>query len=86
MKFKFEKIEGCTAFNFLVNGDSFYDLSEDKQKEIVDYLFERLKEAYINKEVDIQGLCENFSPTDYEYEKDPCDQCGDNVSTTTWEL
>jgi len=85
---RYEIIEsqGCTAFGLWVNGEEFYDLEENKQEEIVDYIFVKLKEAYKDKEVGLADLLHNLPPHDHQYDPTPCDQCGDSVSETTWKI
>lgn len=85
-KYKFEQVEGCTAFNFLVNGETLSDLPEEKQEEILDYLLAKFKEEFKQKSVSISNLVELFQYDDYEHDDHVCDQCGDTVSTTTWNI
>lgn len=85
-KYKFEQIDGCVAFNFLVNGETLADLSEEKQEEILDYLLAKFKEEFKQKSVAISSLVELFQYDNYDYDDYECDQCGDRVSTTTWNI
>jgi len=85
-KYKFEQIEGCTAFNFLVNGETLSDLSEEKQEEILDYLLVKFKEEFKQRSVSISSLVELFQYDDYEHDPEPCQQCFDTISTTTWNI
>jgi len=85
-KYKFVQTTGCTAFNFTVNGESIADLSEEKQHEIIDYLLAKLKEEYTQGTILIGNIVEMFHYDDYEHDPERCDQCGDTVSTTTWNI
>jgi len=86
MKYKFEETRGCTADCLLVNGELFYDLPTEKQEEIIDYLLLKIKESYKEHEVELTDLLHLLQYTDYKIDKEHCDQCGDSVATTTWEV
>lgn len=86
MKYKFVETTGCTAFSFAVDGENFYDLTKDKQEEILDYLLEKVRESINHKEIGIADLVKLFQETDYSCETESCDQCGDLVAWTTWEI
>ncbi len=86
MKHKFIKTEGCTAYGFTVDGESVADIPREKEYAIFDYLIERIRERFDNREIQLLDVVEMFDYEDYKYEKKPCDQCGDSVSWTTWEI
>ena len=85
-KYQFVQTTGCTAFDFTVNGDSFSDLAEDKQEEILDYLLIKLKERFKENNINLENIVELFHYDDYEYDNYACEQCGDTVSSTTWNI
>ena len=86
MKYKFVETTGCTAFSFTINEENFYDLPHDKQEEVVNYLLEKVRESINHKEIIINDLVKLFQETDYGSETESCDQCGDLVAWTTWEI
>jgi hypothetical protein len=86
MKHKFVKTDGCTAYDFTVDDVSVANIPREKEYAIFDYLIERIREKFDNREIQLLDIVEIFACDDYEYEKDPCDQCGDTVSWTTWEI
>lgn len=86
MKYKFVKTEGCTAYDFTVDGESLADITREKEYVIFDYLIERLRERFDNREIQLPDIVEMFDSVDYKYEKERCDTCGDTVSWTTWEI
>ena len=86
MKHKFVKTEGCTAFDFAVDGESLADMSREKEFEIFEDLMEKLWEKFDSREINLQDIVEMFDYDDYKYEKERCDTCGDTVSWTTWEI
>lgn len=85
-KYKFVQTTGCTAFDFTVNGESIVDISEEKQSEIIDYLLLKVKEEYSQGSILIGNIVEMFQYDDYEHDPEQCDQCGDTVSSTTWNI
>ena len=85
-KYKFEEVTGCTAFNFLVNGKSLSDITENDQDEILDYLIIKIKEGIKENAIQFQNVVQLFQYDDYEYDDHVCGQCGDTVSTTIWNI
>ena len=85
-KYKFEEVTGCTAFNFLVNGNSLSDIAKNDQDEILDYLFVKIKEGIKENTIQLESVVQLFQYDDYEYDDHVCGQCGDTVSTTTWNI
>jgi hypothetical protein len=85
-KYKIEIIEGCTAFDTVVNGVSVIDISENEKEEIVNYMIDQLKESYKRGEVTFESLIQNFQYDDYECDSEPCSQCFDHRSSTTYNI
>jgi len=85
-KYKFEEVTGCTAFDFLVNGKSLSDITENDQDEILEYLFLKIKEGIKENSIQFQNVVQLFQYDDYEYDDHVCGQCGDTVSTTIWNI
>jgi hypothetical protein len=85
-KYKFEEVTGCTAFNFLVNSKSLSDIAENDQDEILEYLFVKIKESIKENTIQLESVVQLFQYDDYEYDDHVCGQCGDTVSTTTWNI
>jgi hypothetical protein len=92
MKYKITISEGCTAFYTEINGkfvggeDPRYDFTEKEIDELIDYLCERFKEERKQCTVQLDDLIKCFQPDSWHYDDESCDQCGDTVSTQTWEL
>jgi hypothetical protein len=89
-KYKIIKSEGCTSFGTTVNGQNVYGefepMCESQINEFVDYLCERFKEERKMCTVQLDDLIKCFQPDSWHYDDEPCDQCGDTVSSQTWEL
>lgn len=83
---KIEKIDGCTVSDIMVDGESFVDCSDTKwgilKQRLIGYLTER-----VQSDEDLQDLlswtCDMYGITRHEYH---CEQCGDDVYTTTLEI
>jgi hypothetical protein len=86
MKYKFVETQGCTAFGFTVNDKDLNDISKDEQKEIVDYLCEKMKGGLDDGTVQFSDIVRSFQTSDYGSDKEACDQCGDIVHWDIWEL
>ena len=85
-KYKFEEVTGCTAFNFLVNSKSLFDIAENDQDEILEYLFVKIKESIKENTIQLESVVQLFQYDDYESDPVQCTQCFDTVSTTTWNI
>ena len=85
-KYKFQETEGCTAFGFYVNGESLVDLPEQDQEEILNYVLNELKEQVKENHIQFSEVIKLFQYDFYECDPDPCDQCGDTVSTMVWNI
>jgi hypothetical protein len=85
-KYKFVETDGCTAFDFTVNDKSVGDMSEQEYNEMLEYLFVKIKEGIDEQEVRFRDLVSLFQHDEYEYDSEPCEQCGDTVTTTTWNI
>jgi hypothetical protein len=85
-KYKFIETTGCTAFDFTVNNKSFSELSEQEYNEMLDYLFVKIKEGISEQTILLEDVVKLFQYDDYEYDPHVCEQCGDTVSTTTWNI
>ena len=86
-KYKIVETEGCTAFAVTINGKNIEDYSEEETIEIMDYIFNKLKEKVKDGSTPFIDMVRAYlSFGSYEYDPVPCEQCGDTVSTTTWEV
>jgi hypothetical protein len=85
-KYKFEEVTGCRAFDFVVNDTSLSVLSNEEIDEILDYLFVKIKEGIKENSISLESVVQLFQYDDYEHDPEPCETCGDTVSTTTWNI
>ena len=85
-KYKFVETTGCTAFNFTVNDKQFSEVSEQEYNEMLDYLFGKIKEGINEQTILLEDVVKLFQPDDWEHDPEPCGQCFDTISTTTWNI
>jgi len=85
-KYKFEQVTGCTAFGFYVNETPISDIPEEKQEEILDYLFIKIKEGIKENSIQLENVVQLFQYDDYEYDDHICEQCGYSIQTTIWNI
>jgi hypothetical protein len=85
-KYKFIETTGCTAFNFTVNDKSFSEIPKPEYDEMLNYLLEKIKEGIGEQTILLEEVVRLFQYDDYEHDPHVCDQCGDTVSTTTWNI
>lgn len=86
MKYKIEITEGCTAFGTSINDRNILDIPQEEMGDILDYLLVQIRESYNQSGILFQDIVKLFQPDDWEHDPEPCDQCGDTVSTTTWNI
>ncbi len=85
-KYKIVETTGCTAFDFSINEKSLSDYTKEELNEILDYLFVKVKEGINENTILFQDVIKLFQPDEWEHDSEPCDQCGDTVSTETWNI
>ena len=85
-KYKFEEVTGCTAFNFYVNEEPISEIPTEKQEEILDYLFVKIKERVRGNTISFQDVVQLFQYDDYERDSEPCSSCYDTVEKMTWKI
>ena len=85
-KYNFVETIGCTAFDFTANGKSFSDMSEQEHTEMIDYVFAKIKKELKNHTILFEDVVRLFQYEHYESDLEPCDQCGDTVDTTIWNI
>jgi hypothetical protein len=85
-RYKFVETTGCTAFDFTVNDKSFSELSKSEYEEMLNYLLEKIKEGIGEQTILLEEVIHLFQYDDYEHDPAVCEQCGDTVSTTTWNI
>ncbi len=86
IKYKFIETTGCTAFDFTVNSKSFSELTPKEYDEMIDYLFLKIKEGLSEQTILLENVIHLFQYDDYEHDPHICEQCGDTVTTTTWNI
>lgn len=86
MNYKFVETQGCLYFSFTVNDEDITDISKEKQKEIVDYLCEKMKERIDTDSIQLQDIVRSFQVDEWGSDKEFCDQCGDRVTWSIWEI
>ena len=85
-KYKIVETTGCTAFDLSINDVSISDIPNDEQEKILDYLIIKIKEGIKDNTIQFQSVVQLFQYDDYEHDDHVCGQCGDTVSTTTWNI
>ena len=53
---------------------------------MLDYLFIKVIEGINNQTTLLEDVVKIFQPNDWAHDPEPCSQCFDTVSTTTWNI
>jgi len=85
-KYKFVETTGCTAFDFSINEQSISEIPNEELDKILDYLFVKVKEGINENTILFTDVVKLFQPDDWEHDPEPCGQCGDTVSSETWNI
>jgi len=86
MKYEIKMIDGCTATAFYINDKEEVDLTTEERNELLDYLLVKLKEGILENTISLRTVIECFQYDDYSYDSNPCEQCGDTISETFWQI
>lgn len=78
--------EGCTAYCTLVDDKRIDQMKDDEIRAFIDYLLLKVKEGIMDGTISFNRLIELFQYDKYEEAEHTCEQCGDTVTTTTWNL
>lgn len=81
-------IDGCICDVFEMNDISIDKVDPDKIKMALDVVLEDLrKQAYKEPELFLREILEGYIDPKYSvWDDEPCDQCGDIIVETVWEL
>jgi len=82
---KIEVYQGCTANDTVIDGKSVNDMTSSERDMIIEELLQKAKEAIMRNEVQMIDLIEMFQYDEFKMGS-TCDQCGDNVMTTIYNL
>ena len=89
-KYKIVKTDGCIAFGFEVNGKSLYGqydrMTQEEEDAFTEYLLNKIKEEVKAKRICLTELVECLYCESHEDDGVYCDQCGDTMTTTTWNI
>lgn len=76
-------IRGCTADDILVDGKSITDID---QNELLNYLLSKIPAEIKSGTMTIDSIIQLFQYDKFEKIGDTCEQCGDDVYETTYEI
>lgn len=87
---KIEITRGCMSDAISIDGQIVHHIEDDnlrklKEIEVLDYLLPKIKEHVLMGCINLHKVIDLFQYSDEE-DLGECDQCGDNVYKTTWEL
>lgn len=90
-KYKIIISEGCTSFYTEVNGkltsgEGSDVMDDNEKKEFLEYLLSKIREGVEECSIDLNSVINLFQYDDWERDNHPCDQCGDSVSRTIWNI
>lgn len=85
-KYKFVETTGCTAFNFTVNSKEISELTKQEYEKMLAYLLSKIKEGLEEQTILLENVIHLFQYDEYDYDDHVCEQCGDTVSTTIWNI
>lgn len=83
---KIEITEGCIAFGTTVDGVNICDMSKEQYMEIVDKILSAIRTGIVENTVSFDSLINCLPYDNYEHDDNVCEQCGDTVDKTTWNI
>jgi hypothetical protein len=82
---KIEVITGCTASDILVDGKSIQNFCTSEIDMLINDLLDKVREAAVRNEIQVLDLIQLFQ-YDEQTVGGSCEQCGDHVEVTTYNL
>jgi len=83
---KIEITEGCIAFATVIDEVNVTDMSKDQYSEVVNKILSAIKDGIMNNTVSLDSVIGCLQYDDYKHDPSVCEDCGDTVSTTTWNI
>lgn len=77
--------EGCTSNSIIVDGKQLADYTKQEQDMLIEELIVKMKLGISRGELQICDLIRLFQYDDFKC-AEPCDQCGDSSTTTTYNI
>jgi hypothetical protein len=81
-----KELSGCTVSGITVNGKDWMDLTAEERGQAVFGVLKKIAESYDTNEITFSSILGLLDPDKVEYDDDPCDQCGDTVAISTWNV
>lgn len=81
---KIVETSGCTSDDIAVDGKSVSDLSAAQYDAVIYKVLLEIHKGIANGTVLFREVLACLQYESCEYDAEPCDTCGDGVSTTTW--
>lgn len=81
MTYEIKVVEGCTAFGVFVNGKEY--TADDKLHYVV---FAEIGRQFQDGRISITDLLGLLEPEDRHHTQEPCEQCGDYITETTYKI
>ncbi len=78
--------DGCVAGDTTIDGFSIGEFDKKQFEDFLDKVLAKVREDVMEHAIAINSVIELMQYDNYESDEEPCDQCGDSVSTTTWEI
>jgi hypothetical protein len=78
---KFEITQGCTAYNFTVDGKRYAEMTAEEKEKVIDHVLAAAKKQILDNHLGFEGIIEHFQYDSYNVGP-KCGTCGDSVSVT----
>ena len=77
--------QGCISNDITIDEKSLRDMTQNEVDMIVEELLQKAKEALIRNEIQILDIIQMFQYDEFKTAP-TCDTCGDNATTTVYNL
>ena len=78
--------EGCVADNTTVDGIDVSEMTMEQYTAFIDKVLAKVRESAMENSIRTESILNLLEYDEYESDDEPCDQCGDHVSKTTWNI
>ena len=78
--------EGCTAFDTKIDGISTSDMSKEQLEKAVEIIVQNIRKGIWENTSSLNSAINIMEYDEYKNDNCYCEQCGDSVSTTIWNI
>jgi hypothetical protein len=81
---KVTKTYGCTTASFCIDDVPYTKLTSKERLRVSQKILQKIASSIEDGSIQIEDIIDAIQYDSYKSSEEPCEQCGDHISTTTW--